>query len=111
MSDSTNPKETLVQPRDLNPYQANVSPADSIRVGRRRTLRRSATLGAVACSVAPLLAFGGARASEFLNGTRPWTELPNQLIILGALIGLFGIAGALIGAIIRFVGKFLIPEK
>ncbi|XZE45114.1 hypothetical protein SH467x_000317 [Pirellulaceae bacterium SH467] len=111
MSDSTNPNESSEEHRDINPYQANLAPAESVQVARRRTVRRSATLGAVACSSAPFLAFGGARAYEFSNGTRPWTELPNQLVILGSLIALFGIAGALLGATIRFVGYLLLTEK
>lgn len=94
-----------------NPYQSTVSPVESMRIERRRTLRKSMTLGALACSSAPLVTYGGTRAYEFLSGLRPWTDLSNQLVILGSLIGLFGLAGALIGGVIRLLGYVLLSDK
>lgn len=111
MTDSTKPNIASEKTEKTNPYQANASPVESIQIARRRTMRKSATLGAMACSSAPLLAYGGTRIYEFLNGARPWTDLPNQLVILGALTALFGIAGALIGAAIRLVGYLLLPDR
>lgn len=94
-----------------NPYKSSVSPVESIQIQRRRTLRQSVTLGALACSSAPLVTYGGTRAYEFLSGLRPWTDLSNQLVILGSLIALFGIVGGLIGGIMRMLGHILLSDK
>jgi hypothetical protein len=94
-----------------NPYHSHVSPTESIQSKRRRTLRQSVVLGACACSSAPLVTYGGTRAYEFLSGLRPWSDLSNQLVILGSLIALFGIVGGLIGGVIRMLGYLLLSDK
>lgn len=107
-SEESNGKPTL---GNENPYHSRVSPTESIQTRRRRTLRQSVVLGACACSSAPLVTYGGTRAYEFLSGLRPWTDLSNQLVILGSLIALFGIVGGLIGGVIRMLGYLLLSDK
>lgn len=111
MNASSEAPQNDVQSRTENPYQASVSPAESIRIERRRTFRKSITLGALACSSTPLVTYGGTRAYEFMNGLRPWTDLSNQLVILGSLMALFGIVGGLIGGVMRMLGYLLLSDK